>query len=284
MSYMLEFPPSTPTPATALGQPYALFAINDIEYYDELPVKMPVGLALHFAPKLRQYMTSATPIPEDNLEAKSLALRTKYVGFHIIGSNVDVIGLKWMLDRMLQMSPLQISREAFLQEPSILESIFHNTWLALDLHIEGLSGIHQHLFSKLTLSDDGVNFNEIQAIWAAFSPSSGIAQAMGANFVRYHINFGYPREELSKIRHWYRATKERFEFFKAYDDQLATAGSSGTQMRRRVGNTRGLPMERTRARRTRSDDSISSVQTAIWNPQPVSGDAAMEETVRMLEG
>jgi hypothetical protein len=270
MSYMLEFPPTSPVPTKALGQPYALFAINNIEYYDKLPVKMPVGLALHYAPKLRQYMTLFTPKPEDTLEAKSLALRTEYVGFHLIGSNIDVIGLGWILNRMLQMSPLHIGRDAFLEEPSVLESIsVHNTWLALDLYIEGLSGIHQHLFSKLTLSNGGVNFNEIRAIWAAFSPSSGIAQAMGANFVRYHINFRYPQEEFSKMRQWYRATKERYEFFKAFDHQLGTAGNSGTQVRRRVVNTgSGSSSSAARtARRTRSDDSISSVQTAVWNPQ-----------------
>jgi hypothetical protein len=72
--------------------------------------------------------------------------------------------------------------------------------------------------SPITEEISGVNWNDIRALWEIFTTSSPYAyltHEMRMNFYRYYINFRYPPEELSNIRKWYRATRNRFNFFRS---------------------------------------------------------------------
>jgi len=299
MSYMLEFPPTLPLPAGARSPPYVLFGIKDIDYFHELPSKIPLALVLHLAPTLRQHIL---PTPDLSTSATYLALRTPYVGINIL-ADIDIIGLRWIITRMLQVGGVPIDRGAFLTKPSILSSIsIHKAWMALGLPPAGTQGLHVHLQTELALGD-AVSIKEMQAIWATFPNTSPIVLEMGLNFVRSHINFRYAHGEFSAMRKWFLATWDRCNFFRSLESRfpefaqvqttIVKAASkrvnakNGTVIPQRVRRNdvmeraktwnkkneehkkperRESSAARRRMERMKSDDSLSSVETAIWDP------------------
>jgi hypothetical protein len=297
---MLQFPLHSPLPAAARSPPYVLFGIHDVDCFFDLPPRIPLALVLHLAPKLRQYI-----LPESKLStATRLALHKPYVGINIF-ANLDIVGLAWIVARMLQVAGMPVDNEVFLTQPSIQSSIsIHKAWMALELPLPGIQGLHAHLHAKLMLGDP-VNLREIKALWSTFPTSSPLVLEMGLNFIRSHINFGYTHSEFSAIRHWYLAARERCDFFRSLENkfpefaqvqkivvaavsQRVSAKSEGSAPKR-VEKIEHVEKAKTKKKkpwmkenkmpesrepwtmrrhpvRSGSDESLGSVKTVVWDP------------------
>ena len=315
MSYQLDFPPSQ-LPHNAHAPPYVIFGIKGVDITELLPPQVPLNVVLHYAPKLKQWVL---PPPSTSFLPRSLArwsLRAPHIGIDILDNNVDALGMKWIVSRILQKSGIAHPKSLFLTQPSIMTSIsIHRTWLALDLPVAGIFNLHMHIRSQLLLGPV-VQFAEMQAIWDNFHRTSDIVRAMGLNFIRSHIDFQYSQHEFAEIREWYLKSGARCRFFKALEDQFphfaavqelalkaaaekiiadgekkvvlssrkkAAASALDTNARvkkllERAATKKVSPEERkerqakdaeamrTRLRRTKSDESIRSVETVTWSP------------------
>ncbi|CAO2648366.1 Nn.00g076330.m01.CDS01 [Neocucurbitaria sp. VM-36] len=307
MSYLLEFQAGL-LPQNIRSPPYVIFAIRGKHVVAELPPRIPLNMVLHFAPKLKQWVLPPPLISHLPWSTACLALRTPYVGINIFSDDVDAIGLEWIITRMLMASGLAHPKSLFLILPSLLTSTsIIKTWLALDLSTAGIQPLHMHIHTNLMLGS-AVTLSEMNAIWEIFPHSSPIVRAMGLNFIRSHICFGYTHHEFSEIRNWYLKSAERCKFFKSLEDQfpdfgnvqdnvLKAAAEKEASMKQTAVNknkektavrikrvlertaTRKVSPEerkerhikdaaalRSRLRRTKSDESIRSVETVIWVP------------------
>ncbi|KAF1966883.1 hypothetical protein BU23DRAFT_517364, partial [Bimuria novae-zelandiae CBS 107.79] len=218
MSYMLQFPPSA-LPKDVLSPPYALFGINDIDTFSDLPTNIPLNLVLHFAPTLRKWIL---PQPELNAAAIQMSLRTPFVGINII-ADIEVEGLGWILARMMQDANMKLpigNYSSFMFSPNLLISIaIHKAWLALELPPKGIDLLHVHIQTKLMIGPPVMLF-EIKGLWHTFPVGSTVLDEMGANFIRNYIAKNYPPHESSAVRHWYLETTERWNFFRALEKQF----------------------------------------------------------------
>lgn len=309
MSYLLDFPTGS-LPRHIRSPPYVVFAIRGQDIVADLPPRVPLNVVLHFAPKLKQWVLPPPSITSLPRSVARVALRTPYIGVDILSDNIDVLGLGWILCRMLQASGLAHPISLFRAYPTILVSVsIYKTWLALDLPVAGIQNLHTHIQTRLMLGP-AVTLLEIMAIWKDFPHTSEIVRAMGLNFIRSHIDLDYSHREFSAIRDWYLQSAERCRFFKSLEDQfpafgeaqdkvfevaaqkLATSNAKKTiagkraeetaerikKLMEKTGTRKVSPEERkerqakdgaamqTRLRRTKSDESLRSVETVIWDP------------------
>jgi hypothetical protein len=117
--------------------------------------------------------------------------------------------------------------------------------------------------SKLMLGP-AVTLPQIKEIWNAFPPDSEIVREMGANFVRSHFDFMYMAREFSQIQDWYLQSSERRIFFKKLLGKEGTSNVGHEEKKERdIKDGVGLRM---RVRKMRSDESVQSVETVVWNP------------------
>lgn len=216
MSYMLEFKTQGPLPAGSRSPPFVLFGINNTDHFHSLPPKIPLDLVLHLAPSLCQYVL---PAPSLTPSGKYLALRTPYTGINIL-ADIDIVGLKWIVNRMLQVGGLPILSTMVLANPNICTCIaIHKAWLALDLPVAGLQGLHLHMQCALSMGD-AVTLEDMNAVWETFPMGSPLVKEMGLNFIRSHLDFCYTHTEFGQIRRWYLADRVRYEYFKNLDSKF----------------------------------------------------------------
>ncbi|KAH7392935.1 hypothetical protein BKA66DRAFT_386825, partial [Pyrenochaeta sp. MPI-SDFR-AT-0127] len=304
--------PIRPLPNGIRSPPYVVFGIRGKEIVSELPPRIPLNVVLHFTPKLRQWVL---PPPKTTLLPWSIArfaLHTPYIGIDILSDDIEAVGLKWILNRMLQASGCVPPKNQVLLHPALFISVsIHKTWLALELPISGIQGLDMQIQTRLMFGAT-VTFAEMIAIWESFPHESNIVRAMGLNFVHSHINLEYTYREFSAVRDWYLQSRERYGFFKSLQDQfpefekvqdialkvaeeMGTAASAGktrvvdvkaidernTRIYETLGSTRSrkvspegskqrhdrdIAATRPQFRRPRSDESIRSVETVIWDP------------------
>jgi hypothetical protein len=277
MSFFLEFPPTSPLPAAARKPPYVIFGINDDDVFGDLPAEIPLGLVLHYAPKLKQWVL---PTPELSLSATRMALTKPYVGINIL-ADIRSEALCEILARMLQHAGLPIDRRLYWVYPAIRLSLaIHHAWLALDLPYAGLANLHTHMASYLTHSPP-IMIPEIRALWDTFPTSSLVLHEMGMNFVRSHLAKEYTQPQFSQIRHWYLNTSERCKFFQGLESQFPGFDSiQGELISEMIAKRNADEIKRAKAEKKknaqaaerrrmerRSQDSIRSVDTVLHDPQ-----------------
>jgi len=320
MSHLLEFP-SVPLPPDINSPPYVIFGIDGSDITSSLPPLIPLKLVLHFAPRLQKWML---PTPDPGYLPRSVArqsLRTPYIGIDI-QAPIDAVGFSWLIMRMLHLSGRRVPKETFNVHPDLATSLaIHNAWLALELPIEGLRGLHTHIYAQLAFTSPPVSIWDMRMFWDAFPADSQIIKAMGLNFIRGHVNMEYKVQESLEIIAWFQSTPELYKLFNSLryamlevpepavetvtipaaeaKEMIISAGYKtvgkkavkaikvtiaeeiakevGIMERRatkKVGPQERQEREasdfealRIRLRRTRSDDSLRSVETAIWDPQ-----------------
>lgn len=318
MSYMLEFPP-VPLPPGLNAPPYIVFGIYGTDMTSALPPRIPLSLVLHFAPALKKWVL---PAPDPAYLPTSVArhaLRTSCIGIDILAP-IDVVGLCWIVTRMLHLGGDRSAKETFSVQPDLTTSLaIHDAWLKLELPVEGIRNLHTHIHAQLLLGSSAISLWDMRILWEAFPHNSDIVRAMGLNFVQAHMDSEYHPHESLEIQTWFRSSPELYMFFlslqttmpehrmeedvtmpsAAEKDQSVGVGyqtvgkkagkaikaAVAAQADRQVGimekeTTRKVtPQERharehsdfealkMRLRRTRSDESLRSVDTAIWNPQ-----------------
>jgi hypothetical protein len=314
MSYLLELP-CRPLPPNARSPPYLIFGINGVDVTSFLPPLIPFRLVLHFAPALQKWLLPS-PDPADLPHPIACqSLFTPYIGINILAS-IDAVGLHWIITRMLHLSGTKLPKEAFSVYPNLTTSLaIHNTWLALDLPLEGLRNLHTHIHTQLMLSSPPVSSWDMYMLWDAFPHDSQIVRAMGLSFVEGHINLEYKVNESMEILAWLQSTPELCAFFRTLQNAVeryketileivqAAEGKetivgtgyqkigkkAGKQIKEVVakeatimerGVTRKVSSQerqereesdyealKSRLRRVESDDSLRSVDTAIWDPE-----------------
>ncbi|PVI08605.1 hypothetical protein DM02DRAFT_621442 [Periconia macrospinosa] len=286
--YLLQFPPSTtPLPPEASRPPYVVFAINCRDCVAQLPGNVPLALITHFAPKFQEWVL---PKP-DNLSPGTIraALTTPYVGMNIL-ADIEATGLAWILVRMLQLGSLPVDKKFFIFNPSLSISIsIHKAWLALELPLGGLAGLHVHM-QTLLMYGRPVVFAEMKALWSMFPTTSPVLRAMADNFVRSHMAKKYTQPQFSAIRHWYLGDMARYRFFVPYENR--TPGFSQVQEeliaqivadKVKAEKAQAKVMEQIHSRnvasqrRRRSDASSRSVDTMIHDPRQESRERRREE-------
>ncbi|KAF2633431.1 hypothetical protein BU25DRAFT_405325 [Macroventuria anomochaeta] len=321
MSHLLEFSPTRPLPHNINSPPYVVFGIYGLDITSSLPPHIPLNLALHFAPALGKW---TLPVPDPTYLPRSVArqcLRTPYIGIDIFAS-IEAVGLGWIIMRMLHLGGRKVGRDMFGVHPDLATSLaIHNAWLALELPIEGLRGLHMHIHAQLMLSSPPVSLWDMRMLWDTFPHTSEIVRAMGLNFIEGYVNVEYKVNESLEIVEWFQSTPELYAFFKSLQDAVPEAkekkvetvtvpaaeenekafGTGYKTVGRKAGKAikaalakeaagqvgimeraatwKVSPQERQereasdfeamrmRLRRTRSDDSLRSVDTAIWDPQ-----------------
>lgn len=218
------------------------------------------------------------------------------IGIDITSEDIDEVGLGWIITRMLTVSGLAKQNKLFPTHCSRVSAIsIHKSWLALDLPVGGIQGLHLHLHTGL-MTGSAVILSTMKVIWETFPHDSPIVRAMGANFIRSHIDGEYTAAQSSMIQAWYQESVERNEFFKSIQhqapkldevqpliDRAAVPVDKGRAARikavlERVGTRRMSTEERkeremrdtagmrSRLRRVRSDESVRSVDTVVWDP------------------
>ncbi|KAF3034787.1 hypothetical protein E8E12_003306 [Didymella heteroderae] len=321
MSHLLEFSSASPLPHDVSAPPYAVFGVYGSDITSSLPPRIPLQLVLHFAPALRRWIL---PTPDPTCLPRIAArhsLNIPCVGIDI-QALIDAVGLSWVIVRMFHLSGCRVTKETFGVHPDLVTSIaIHNAWLALELPIEGIRGLHTHIYSQLIYTEPPVSIWAMTLLWDAFPAGSEIIKAMGLNFIRGHMNMEYSASQSLEIIAWFQSTPERYALFNSLryampevpEPEIETVtiaaeeakkisgyktigkkigkaikkmvlGESTTEVRdvgimERGGTRKVSPQEKqereagdfealkTRLRRTRSDDSLRSVETAIWNPQ-----------------
>ncbi|KAJ4369730.1 hypothetical protein N0V83_005493 [Neocucurbitaria cava] len=293
MSYLLEFPPSA-LPHNVHSEPYVGIAIRG-EAVD-LPPRIPLAMVLYFAPKLKQWMLAPRSTATLPKPLVGYALCTPTIGIDITSEDIDEVGLGWIVTRMLTATGLVQQKELFPTHCSRVSAIsIYKSWLALDLPVGGMQGLHLHLRTGL-MTGSAVTLSTMKVIWETFPQDSPIVGAMGANFIRSHIEGEYTAAQSSMIQGWYQESVERREFFKSIQhqvpkldevqnliDRAAVPADKGRAARikavlervetrrmnaeekkeREVRDTAGM---RSHLRRVRSDESVRSVDTVIWDP------------------
>jgi hypothetical protein len=320
MSHLLDFPSASPLPHNVSAPPYTVLGIYGSDITSSLPPRIPAKVILHFAPALRKWIL---PAPNPTYLPRAVvrqSLRMPCVGIDI-QAPVDAVGMGWIIRCMLHRSG-RLPKETFSVHPDLATSVaIHSAWLALELPVEGLRGLHTHIYSQLIYTEPPVSIWDMNLLWDAFPADSQIIKAMGLNFIRGHADMEYPASQSLEIIAWFQATPERYALFNSlryampqFDEpEVETVtiaadeakkisgyktigkkvgkaikkmvfGESTTEVRdvgiMERGATRKVsPQERQereasdfealrkRLRRTKSDDSLRSVETAIWNPQ-----------------
>lgn len=311
---MLQFPPR-PLPANVDSSPRVLFKINGKNVFFDLPPEIPLALVLHFAPKLRQWIMPPRKLSETELRL-SLLLPVEAIN---ILADIDAIGLRWIINRMLQLGGRPLNKDAFLTQPNFLTSTsIYKAWIALELANSGIQALLAHIYSNLML-DDPVTLQDMRALWSAFPATSAIIHEMGLNFIRSHIDDAYTHEEFHSVRCWLLETQERWQFFKSLQSQFPELADAQTaplesfaekrrEDRPKIDEGQGEPkqtliLEREKTKRVspkekrdrqlkdqremqkrlkkeKSNGSTSSVETMIWNPRGQEAEGRLEETSR----
>jgi hypothetical protein len=192
------------------------------------------------------------------------ALRSPKTGIDILHDGVESEGLAWITGKTLQTARVDYPKSLVLINPTLETAIsIYKAWLALDLPLAGVANLQQHLMSKLMLGS-AVTLTQIKQIWNTFPHDSEIVREMGANFVRSHLDFMYMAREFSQIQDWYLQSSERRIFFKKL---LGKEGMSivGHEEKKERGIKDGVGL-RTRIKKMRSEESVRSVETVVWNP------------------
>lgn len=314
--------------------PYAVFGIYGSDITSSLPPRIPLKLVLHLAPALQKWTLSP---PDPTYLPRAVAresLRIHCVGINIQAA-IDAAGLGWIIMRILHLGGCRLPKETFGVRPDLATSVaIHNAWLALELPVEGLHGLHTHIYSQLIYTEPPVSLWSMDLLWDAFPADCEIIKAMGLNFIRGHVNMEYSASQSLEIIAWFQSTPERYAIFNSLRyampevsepevetitiaakeaKKISAFKSAGKQVDKAIkklvfgeittiardvgimerGATRKVsPQERQdretsdfeamrkRLRRTRSDDSLRSVNTAIWSPQsPEEKDEEEEEEV-----
>ncbi|KAF2786436.1 hypothetical protein K505DRAFT_200857, partial [Melanomma pulvis-pyrius CBS 109.77] len=211
MPNMLEFPPA-PLPPDVNTPPYVLFGINGMECFNDLSQKVPLKLALHFVPKLADWLLpSPTDLPK---EVVNIELLTPYRGIDIRDTDVSIIGLLWVIKHMLQLSGVPQPKEAFNMtdlSPHICLMIYQ-TWLALELPIAGADGLRVRLLTQL-MSNEPVILPVMKMIWASFPHKDEVVRQMFLNYLRSHLERGYTLSVSLEVLSWILDTEERSQAF-----------------------------------------------------------------------
>lgn len=202
-----------PLPRGVGSPPYTIFGIYGSDITSSLPPRIPLKLVLHFPPALKAW---ALPAPDPAHLPRAVArqsLSTAYVGIDI-QAPIEAAGMGWIILRMLQLSDSRVPKETFGLHPALTTSIaIHDAWLALGLPLEGLCGLHMHIYSQLILTTPPVSMWAMRMLWDAFSADSQIIEAMGLNFIRGHIDMEYSASESIEIIAWFQSTPERYVLF-----------------------------------------------------------------------
>jgi hypothetical protein len=308
MSYMLEFPrsplpPDINSPPYVIFGMYGKHVHSTEQRY--LPPDISLALVLHFAPKMKKWVL---PSPTFLTKAdKSLSLRKLFVGINITEEGVSQRGLFFILRRMMQLAGLPCDRQTFNVNPDIADSVkVLTTWRALELPEEGKRGVEIHLLATL-MQGPPVELHEIDDLWHAFPSNSQIVREMGHNYVRSWLNWSYPQTERARQKSWFLEHKDLRRFLMSLEDEYLkdpkkkdSVKEISTTRKDKKGNhvvpagvmEKGadiLERERTRRvsvserkeregrdslelqrrlRRLKSDDSIRSIETAIFDPAP----------------
>lgn len=232
MAYLLEFPPGT-LPDDIRAPPYVILGINGTSAVELLLPHIPLNMVLHFAPKLAQWVLP----PPKNLPppvAQDI-LRTPHVGIDI-HLDIGPASLQRIIFKMMQTAGFAVPKNLFQHAPSLITSIsIRKTWQLLELPPAGLDGLFIHIQTRL-MSGAPVTFTEIRELWGHFPADHIVLRLAANNFVQSHIAWYYNRDEFSNIRHWYLSTKERYEVFKAVEDQFPEFGKRSFPLQRHVNS------------------------------------------------
>jgi hypothetical protein len=263
MSYPLEFPPG-PLPPNALSSPYAVVGIWGTDVTHLLPPKIPLNLALHFMPKLQQWVLPAPAPSSLPWPLARRALRSTKIGIDILHDGAESEGLAWITSKILQLARIDYPKSLVLINTTLdTATSIYKTWLALDLPLAGVTILQQHCMSKLMLGP-AVTLPQIQRFWNTFPHNCEVVREMGANFVRSYLDFMYMTSEFSQIQDWYLQSSERRVFFKKLLGKEGTSKSEVKESKEReIKDGVGL---RTKIQKMRSDESMRSVETVVWNP------------------
>jgi hypothetical protein len=219
MAYLLEFPPRR-LPSGALSPPYIVVGIRGTDITALLPPRIPLNAALHFVPKLQQWVLPTPPPPALPWPLAHRALREPKVGIDILQDGVEAEGLEWIMSRILQVAGIAHPKSLFLLNPTLETSIsIHKTWLALDLPLAGIANLHHHCVCTLMLGP-AVTLSRMKDIWDIFPHDSDIVREMGLNFIRSQIDFVYTAAESSRVKDWYLQSGELCRFFQSLEGML----------------------------------------------------------------
>ncbi|KAF1363930.1 hypothetical protein EJ07DRAFT_51404, partial [Lizonia empirigonia] len=212
MSHILEFPP-VPLPPGLNAPPYVVFAICGTDMTSALPPLIPLGLVLHFAPVLQKWVLPAPDPAYLPGPVARHALRRSYIGINILAP-MDVVGLCWIVTRMLHLGGVRSVRETFSVQPDLTTSLaIHDAWFTLELPVEGLRSLHTHIHAQLMLGSSAISLWDMRILWEAFPHDSDIIRAMGLNFVQAHVDSEYRPHESLEIQTWFRSSPELYTFF-----------------------------------------------------------------------
>ncbi|KAF2826111.1 hypothetical protein CC86DRAFT_466899 [Ophiobolus disseminans] len=232
MAYLLEFPPST-LPDDIRAPPYVMFGINGISAVELLPRRIPLNMVLYFAPKLAQWV-----LPAPNKLPPAVAqgvLHTPHVGIDIL-LDIGPASLQRIIFKMMQTVGYVVPKRLFQHAPSLMTSIsIHQTWQLLELPPAGLDGLLMHMQARL-MSGTHVAFTELRELWAYFPADHILLRLAAMNFVQAYIAWYYNRDDFASIRHWYLSTKERYEVFKAAEDQYPEFGKRSFPLKGHVNS------------------------------------------------
>jgi hypothetical protein len=202
---------------------------------------------------------------------------------------------------MLQRSGA-LKQELVHIHPNLATSLaIQHAWRVLGLPDEGLRGLHVHIHTQLLMNSSAVSLWDMQMLWSAFPAGSEIVRAMGGNWVRAWVRGEYGGEEATEMESWFLSSRELRDFFISLQNiemrqdaeekeetttltanhtisKTAKPNNPPVNIMYRTQTRKVTPQERkarealdfaalrTRLRRTRSDDSLRSVETVIWDP------------------
>lgn len=211
MASFLEFPQPQTLPSLR-SSPYVIFGILGGDVTPSLPPYIPLYLVLHFIPVLRKWVLPAPEIEYlPHIDAHQ-TLCTPYVGIDI-QAPVDVVGLRWIIAHVIHLGGRITPKETFGVSLDFPTSIaIHNAWLALELPLEGLRGLHMNVQAQLLLCS-GVSLGDMRILWNTFPHDSTIIKTMGMNFADAIANMGYGKREAFAICQWFHSTPELEAFF-----------------------------------------------------------------------
>ena len=271
----------------------------------QLPANLSLAMILHFVPKMKAWIVpppTAMPPP-----IKRFALRKPFVGINI-PEHIDKDALLFIINRLLQLSGRIVGPDQFNPNLILSVAInVVRAWQLLELPKEGIEGLETHILMRLMLGS-AVSLAEMKALWNTYSTTSNILIETARNFIREHIEVGYSDKDYAKIWKWIGSNNERKKFFAQFEGEfrensdgpantgtasaprtiknvvvMAEAGKSAAKpsgIMERNTTRRVSPQERKareredalemqrRLRRLRSDDSLRSVDTAIFDPLP----------------
>lgn len=221
MSYLLEFPSISPLPRDASAPPLTIFGVYGTDITSSLPPRMPFKLVLHFAPALRKW---SLPISDPTCLPRTIA--RKYLHMPCVSIDIqapiDAAGLGCIIVRMFRLSGCRVRKETFGVQPDLTTTIaIHNAWLELELPVEGVRGLHTHIYDQLIYTEPPVSVWGMALLWDAFSAGPEIIKAMGLNFIRGHMNMEYTASQRLEIIAWFQSTPERSVLFNSLRNAMS---------------------------------------------------------------